>query len=104
MKSSTTTAGGYELRAEERPAKKTVDAQILRYRFLEGEMLSPRDSALIVSLSLFSFLSCCNLAHPGQLAQLTVRIHAQSVQPAGRPILLTLAVTNSGHKPYFYHS
>ncbi len=58
--------------------------------------------ALIVNLSFFTMVSGSELAHSGEVAQLTIVINAESTQPAGRPVLFTLAVTNSSYKAYVY--
>ncbi len=61
-----------------------------------------------MQLALFASLLLLTPAHPYHLAgdndvpQLSVYVRAQSIQPAGLPILITLNLTNVGTKPYYY--
>jgi hypothetical protein len=73
-------------------------------QFLEAEMTKSFQLALITNISFLTLVPGSNLAAAGDLPQLTVAIRTESIQPAGAPILLTLSVTNSGDKPYYYHS
>jgi HEAT repeat protein len=53
--------------------------------------------------SLLTLISSFNPAAARDLPQLTVATRADSTQPGGLPILLTLTVTNTGEEPYFYY-
>lgn len=58
--------------------------------------------ALLGSVSLLTLVSSLDFVAADDLPQLTVVIRAESTQPAGLPILLTLSITNDSDKPYFY--
>jgi hypothetical protein len=60
------------------------------------------NSFSLFAISLLMLVSSFNAAAGRDIAELSVAVQADSTQPAGLPILLTLTVTNTGDKPYLY--